>query len=116
VSRPRFFTDEDVYAIVAARLRSANFDAVSTPEAARIGESDESQLVWATAEGRTVITFNVRDFARLHNDWISAGRKHSGIVVARQHPVGVILRRLVRLGLTLTAVDLESRLEYLSNW
>jgi hypothetical protein len=47
MSGPRFFTDEDVYGAVAPALRKAGFDAVSTPEARRLGESDESQLTWA---------------------------------------------------------------------
>ncbi len=41
----RFFTDEDVYGAVAAQLRNAGFDAVSTPDADRLGVSDASQLL-----------------------------------------------------------------------
>ncbi len=47
MSKLTFFTDEDVYAAVAVGLRKASLDAVSTPEAGRLGESDESQLAWA---------------------------------------------------------------------
>ena len=47
MSKPAFFTDEDVYAAVAVALRKAGLDAVSTPEAGRLGESDDSQLAWA---------------------------------------------------------------------
>jgi Domain of unknown function (DUF5615) len=55
-----------VYGAVASALRSAGIDAVSTPEVGRLGESDESQLEWATAEERAIVTFNVAHFAALH--------------------------------------------------
>lgn len=63
MSKPRFFTDEDIYGAAAIALRRVGFDAVSTPETGRIRTSDESQLVWAVGEGRTLVTFNVAHFA-----------------------------------------------------
>ena len=62
----RLLTDEDVYGSVAAKLREKGLDAVSTPEAGRLGESDESQLEWAAQKGRVLLSFNVADFARIH--------------------------------------------------
>jgi hypothetical protein len=44
---------------VTAALRKLSVDAVSTPEAGRLAESDESQLQWAATEGRALVTFNV---------------------------------------------------------
>ena len=46
MSDAMFFTDEDVYAAIAPALRKTGLDAVSTPEADRLGESEESQLSW----------------------------------------------------------------------
>jgi hypothetical protein len=40
----RYFTDEDIYGAVATALRKSGVDAVSTPEAGRLAETDESQL------------------------------------------------------------------------
>jgi len=62
----RFFTDEDVYGVIAVALRAAGYDARSAPESGRRGESDESQLEWAGNEGRVLVTFNVSHFANLH--------------------------------------------------
>ncbi len=73
----RFFTDEDVYGSVAAKLREKGFDAVSTPEVDRLGENDEPQLTWAAQEGRVLLTFNVGDFARFHDDWLNHSRHHA---------------------------------------
>jgi hypothetical protein len=116
MSAARFFTDEDVHGQVAARLIAAGFDAVSTPEANRMGETDFSQLTWAHEEGRIFVTFNAGHFARLHHDWLSQGFHDSGIVVSQQRTIGDMVRRLLNLGQTLSAESMQDRLEYLSNW
>jgi hypothetical protein len=41
---------------------------------------------------------------------------HAGLVVSKQRPIGDALRRLIHLGKTLGAEDMQDRLEYLSNW
>lgn len=116
MSAPKFFTDEDVYSGVAAGLRKAGLDAVSTPETGRLGESDESQLGWAAQEGRVLVSFNVAHFAELHAAWIASGRKHAGIVVSNQRPLGDTLRRLLRVAAELDAVSFQDWLEYLGDW
>jgi hypothetical protein len=112
----RFFTDEDVYGHVAPRLRVEGIDALSTPEAQRIGASDPSQLAWAAQEGRVLFTFNVADFARLHHEWMTRGSHHAGVVVSQQRPLGDVIRRLLNLGWCLNADEMQDRLEYLSSW
>lgn len=97
----RFLTDEDVYGGIAPALRGAGFDAVSTPEVGRLNESDESQLLWSTQEGRVLVSFNVAHFAELHSHWLQAGRHHAGIIVSAQRSIGDCLRRLIHLGNTL---------------
>jgi Domain of unknown function (DUF5615) len=112
----RFFTDEDVYGAIAPALRRAGFDAISTPEAGRLCESDESQLHWSAVQGYSLVTFNVGHFASRHNDWLRAGSHHAGIVVSQQPPIGEILRRLVHLATTLDAETMHNRLEFLGDW
>jgi hypothetical protein len=112
----RFFTDEDMHRAVAAQLVAAGFDAVSTPDAARLGEPDESQLAWASQEGRALVTFNVADFARLHHEWLGQNRHHAGIIVSQQRPVGDTIRRLIALSRVLSGDDMKDRLEYLGQW
>ena len=113
---PRFFTDEDMPATVARALRAAGFDAVSTPDQNRLGETDESQLQFAARENRTIVTYNTGDFARLHAKWVTEGRRHCGIVVDRQRNVGDTVKRLLRLAKTPDADALTDRLEFLSDW
>jgi hypothetical protein len=114
--RVRFFTDEDVHGQVAVQLRMMGFGALSTPEAGRLGQSDPDQLIWATVQGYVLVTFNVADFARLHHERMTQGDHHCGIIVSQQRPVGDLIKRLIRLGQTLTADEMKDRLEYISNW
>ncbi|HXT59832.1 MAG TPA: DUF5615 family PIN-like protein [Pirellulales bacterium] len=113
---PRFFTDEDIQAAVAVGLRRSGLDALSTPELGRLGESDESQLRWATDEKRVLVTFNVSHFAAIHAAWAAAGVHHSGIVVSSQRSIGDTLRRLIHLARALDADAFQDRLEYLGDW
>lgn len=112
----RFLTDEDVYGSIAGKLRRRGIDAVSTPEAGRLGETDASQLAWAARENRVLLTFNVAHFARLHNESRRLGRHHAGIVVSSHRPIGDLLRRIMRLAAAMNAEEMRDRLEYLSNW
>jgi hypothetical protein len=116
MSQIRFFTDEDIYAAVAPTLRRAGFDAVSAPEVGRLGESDESQLLWSAGQRRTIVTFNVGHFAALHTLWQQQGQHHAGIVVSNQRPIGDLMRRLLHLANTLDAASMSDRLEFLSDW
>ena len=115
MSRMRFFTDEDVYGMVAQLLRESGFDAVSTPEAGRLKESDVSQLSWEAQENRALVTFNVPDFAALHTDWVQNGLDHSGVIVSKRVPIGAFVRRLVKLGTKLSAEQIANGLIYLKD-
>lgn len=113
---PSFFTDEDIYAAVAPALRKFGLDAVSTPEADRLGEPDEEQLTYATRCERVLVTFNVAHFAHLHAEWMATGQHHAGIVISSQRSVGDVLRRLRNLAAKLDADALKNRLAYLGDW
>jgi hypothetical protein len=71
----RLFLDEDVHAALAIALRNRGQDAIHALDARRLGLPDESQLSFATAHDRALVTFNVGDFVRLHNRWVTEGRE-----------------------------------------
>jgi hypothetical protein len=81
-----------------------------------MGESDESQLAFASSNGRVLVTFNVAHFAELHATWLANGQHHAGIVVSSQRTIGDTLRKLIHLGRSLDADALKDRLEYLGDW
>ena len=116
MSAVRFYTDEDVYGSIAAALRRAGFDAISTPETGRLRESDDSQLLWAAGDGRVLVTFNVAHFAAMHVRWLAIGRQHAGLIVSSQRPIGDMLRRLLHLATCLDAESMRDRLEFLGDW
>ena len=116
MAQASFFTDEDVYGVIAVALRKAGCDAVSTPETGRLGETDESQLQWATDERRILVTFNVAHFASLHTQWTRQRQHHAGIIVSAHRPIGDLLRRLLHLAGGLDADPMRDRLEFLSDW
>lgn len=116
MSAIRFLMDEDVYGAVASALRRAGVDAISTTECGRSGESDESQLDWASIENLALFTFNVGHFAHLHAARISQGRHHAGIIVSSQRPIGDVIRRLLHLASTLDAETIRDCLIFLSDW
>ena len=70
---------------VAAQLRARGYDAVAVNERPElIGLADHELLVAATAEGRAVVTENVKDFAALSQRCTAAGDRHAGLVFT--HP------------------------------
>ena len=42
---------------------------------------DESQLVFATAQGWVLLTYDYRDFLRLHHEFRGRGQGHGGIII-----------------------------------
>ena len=79
-------------------LRAQGHDArAAAEERALDAWPDEKLLSLASAEHRILVTFNVRDFARLGVEWAAAGRSHTGcllLVGLRHHEFGLVLRRL----------------------
>src|SRR3954471_2500928 len=73
------FADEDYSLRVVERLRMMGYDALTPPEAglANVNTSDDLIVASATREGRAVLTYNRRDFGRIH----LSGVAHAGIIV-----------------------------------
>lgn len=114
MTRPLLYLDEDVYFGVAQGLRLRGFDVLTTVEAGCLGATDEEQLYFSIEKQRTLFTFNRGDFARLHNEMLTEEYKHFGIIVARQLPVGVIVKSLCKLLANNRAEDLRNQLIWLT--
>ena len=81
----KLLLDEMHTPAVAARLRQNGHDAIAVKESADlIGLADDDLLRAATADGRAVVTENIKDFAVLHRDVCASGLSHSGMVFT--HP------------------------------
>lgn len=90
----KLYLDEDVHKVVARGLRMRGYDVVSAHEVKQIGLSDAEQLAYAISEGRAMVTFNVADYIKLHNNYLASGKRHYGIILSEQRSVGEMIRRL----------------------
>lgn len=67
---------------VVTELRARGHDVLTSLDAgqANLGIPDDQVLAFATAQGRALLTFNRRDFARLHR----RNSAHAGVIVCTQ--------------------------------
>jgi predicted nuclease of predicted toxin-antitoxin system len=70
----RLYFDRHIMARLAVDLRGRGYDVVRTEEVGKDTAPDDEQLAFATAESRSILTFNIRDFAPLHEAWQAAAR------------------------------------------
>jgi predicted nuclease of predicted toxin-antitoxin system len=96
----RLYFDRHIMRRLAVDLRTRGYDVLTTEEAGKDTASDEEQLAFATMERRALVTFNIRDFAPLHELWQTASLSHAGIIVSQQlggRQYGLLLQRMQRL-------------------
>jgi uncharacterized protein with PIN domain len=99
----RFYIDEDAMSSALTRaLRMRGFDVETAQELGMRGIPDEVHLQYAASQGRTLFSFNRRDYIRIHGEWLTAGRTHSGIILLgrRKHDIGSQLRGLLGMAET----------------
>ena len=75
----RFYANENFALPVVIELRRLGHDIITVQEAgkANLAIPDEDVLAYAVSENRAVLTFNRKDFKRLH----AAKPAHAGIVI-----------------------------------
>jgi predicted nuclease of predicted toxin-antitoxin system len=115
----RLYLDRHIMPRLAVDLRGRGFDVQTTEEARKDTASDEEQLAFATTERRTILTFNIRDFAPLHEAWQKAQRAHAGIIVSQQlgsREYGLLLQRMLRLLNHLTAEEMVNNFVHLEQF
>ena len=97
MSLPLYFDEDSMDEDVLGPLRLRGIGLETTTEAGMLERTDDEQLTYAATHQRVVVTSNVGDYARLHQEYVGAGRAHAGIVLIHQQrmPVGEIIRRLL---------------------
>lgn len=68
------------------------------------------------ARGYAILTYDQRDFPRLHYERLRQGREHGGIFIGIKRDARRTLRGLLRLPSEVRPEEVKNRLEYLSNW
>jgi hypothetical protein len=95
----RLFTDEMIHTGLAVELRRRGYDVESCQEADRGNQkiSDEDQLLYATLQGRALLSYNQRHFVPLDQQWKAASRRHAGIILSPTiESLGVLIRYVQR--------------------
>lgn len=118
MSSIRLYLDEDILArSLVQALRNAQIDVITTAEANNLGFSDEQQLRWATENNRTIYTYNVGDFCRLHQLYLEREINHNGIIISKQnYSIGQQLKGLLNLIKNQSALPISNELKFLGNY
>lgn len=99
----RLFLDAHVSARrIAAALREQGHDVRAADEERELdGWEDERLLELATTERRIMVSFNVKDFARLATEWAAAGTEHAGmlLIVGVDHAEFGLMLRIIEAAL-----------------
>jgi hypothetical protein len=107
------FLDEDVPVLIARLVRARGYNAVTALGTTRLGLEDAEQLAYAVGEGYAVLTHNRQHLALLHEEWLLAGRHHSGIIAAFHGPPGEVANRLLALLDRVTDGEMRDQLPHL---
>ncbi len=85
----KFYSNENFDKSVIIRLREIGHDVLTTLEAGKANQGipDEAVLMFAISEKRIVLTFNRKDFIKLHR----AFPDHFGIMICTRNPDAIDL-------------------------
>jgi hypothetical protein len=115
----QLYVDEDTMdADLVHALRIRGVDLITALEQGMIRRDDADHLELAASQGRVLYSFNVGDFQRLHTEYLTDGKHHSGIILAQQqqYSIGEQMRRLLRIIAGLSAEEIKDSLVFLSAW
>ena len=113
---PKLHLNEHLSPRLAEQLRIYGFDVTSTWELGMVEADDDEQLAYAASNQRAVVTFNHKDFAARHSQYLAESREHWGIVLSTEETVDVLRRRLLRLLNTLSAEELKNQIRWLNEF
>ena len=112
----RLYVDHHVPHRLALELRQVGYDVVVAAAIGASRASDEQHLIWATSQGRVLLTFDAKDFLPLARRWEQEGQTHAGIIVSEPAsilPLGVLLQRLLALLDRMSADDFVNQIRWL---
>ncbi len=92
------YADENFDFGAVVELRRLGHDVLTVQEAGRRRRDDPTVLADATADGRAVLTFNRRDFIRLHRQ----SSAHSGILICTDDGDSMALAARINQALSAT--------------
>jgi hypothetical protein len=112
----KLLLDEHIWEGLAEALVQKGYDVVHISHTELRSIDDEPLLVFATAEGRAVLTYNARHFVPLVRLWYEAKREYAGVILSVQLPPGELLRQVEKLLATLSANALKNTVRWLQEF
>ena len=112
----KLYIDEDVPEAIAMALRLRGYDVLTAKDAGRKGSTDIEQLKYASSQKRIILTHNIADFCKIHSGFIKEGLEHSGIILSKQLPIGLIVKALLRLLSNISYEKSKNNVIWLSGW
>ena len=114
------YGDEDVSPRLVQLLATEGYYATCARDRGRLNLADHEHLVYATAHGLALLTFNQEDFRKIHRDYLAAGREHAGIIVSQELKgeagLAEIAQRLLRLLRERSAEEIRNELIKLDDY
>src|SRR5436190_2105496 len=111
----RLYLDEDVQLLLAKVLRERAYDALSAHECGNRGKPDLEHFAFAAQQGRSLITFNARDFVPIASDAMARNQAFPGLIVSEQLSFRELLRRTCRLLDSRTPEQIATTIIWLSD-
>lgn len=113
---PRLHLNEHLSPRLASQLHKHGFDVTTSQSAKLLSQSDEQQLAYAAKQQRALVTFNVKDFTRLHQQYLAHSQEHWGIIFSTPEAINVLFHRLLRLLNSVTAEELKNQIRWLNEF
>jgi hypothetical protein len=108
----RLYLDEDVDILVAKIVQARGFSVSTARDEGKLGQSDAAQMADAVVSGRSRVTHNIVDFETLVREYVTAGKEHSGVIIAVWRPPQEIAMRLLRNVNHVSADEMRNQLRY----
>lgn len=114
MTKPRLHLDADASNInLEKALLARGHDVTRTPnDWMALDANDDEQLLGATAQGRAIFTYNVRDFIPLAKKY----PHHAGVILSTQKQLPKMIKALDRFFKEAKMEELEGRVRWLSDW
>jgi uncharacterized protein with PIN domain len=96
MTQPALLLDENIPYGLQRALRQRGWDTVHVKDIGMRSASDPEVLEAGILSNRIILTYNIGDFSRLDDLLRKSNRKHPGILVSVERPIGELLDRLER--------------------
>jgi uncharacterized protein with PIN domain len=112
----KLYLDEMIPPDLTLILKQYGYDILTAKDAGMLGKSDEEQLKFSASKGRTILTFNIKDFVKLHNQWSDQGRGHNGIVISPEIKIGKLVPLCLKLLESTSDKEIKNQIRFLQEF